>query len=1010
MKSNEPLISYFPVNDINKYSEVEKGPGRPPYWEMVFWWTRKPLASARAVIASALLPREAYSDIRQFLDDLFYEQKIDHIIRCRSVQKTVHNCDPSPRLVDKLKGKKLLDPFAGFGSIPLEGLRLGLDVTAVELLPTAYVFLKAILDYPSKFKGDFAEVSGKEIKELKIEEIAKRYNNGKQVIDSGIYKIPRLIYDVAKWGSWVTKQLMNDPDIKELYDDAAVYIGTWEIKCPVCGKYTPLIGNWWLARVKKSNNEYERLAWMEWDNGIKITDLNKKCREESDGSCNRLAAKVITKNKENMQSNDTKNGEFDIVEWHNNKYKVPLKNINSKKEMASCLYCKAEINHRVVNGQLRILSKKEGDWYVKWALKQWNTNLEKYLTGGIGLNELLNSPARPRLLVKVKEVDGNLEFEPATVQDNDKLWKALEKLKAMWGDPDIPIEQIPPYSNRYLFPILYGFDKWFKLFNPRQLLTLVKLIKLIRDVGLRVEEYKLKEGLSKEEAYKYAEAITTYIATTLCKHADWNSAESGWQLSYLIVAHTLAMRGIAMIWNWGEYNPLSGYRGTFKAMMENIVENLAYLVNAISNNSNIIRVLLDDATTLSKLDNEKFDVIVTDPPYADDVPYTELSDFYYVWLKRALSDNDGISLKPRFLTEAFFDEFGVEIPAQWQVFATREVSEDEGRFKYFNAKVSYIDLLARAFSNLLRFLKDDGLFVIYYVAKKPESWEALINALWHVNDLELVTAFPVATESEESVVARGKASVLGGYISVWRKRSSSEPLDLDAAKDAALAEVVKRINSRLKVANRFEGHTLWVYSYMAALEYLTSYKPVKTGGIELDVKGLMNYAVALAFEAILKKTGVELHDNVAQAYLALRIVENERGYADSDVLSHVERAVGFNSAEMVKHGLLGEVETEGPKVAKRKTFEVLAPRKETIDEIDRVFHYQRGKSPILDCFRQLQLNAMAKVPVNCSEDIKREAMNFAKALIELSRVGIIDKDDVDVKIARIIIGAEWWQL
>ncbi|MGC8542538.1 MAG: DUF1156 domain-containing protein, partial [Vulcanisaeta sp.] len=431
--------------------------------------------------------------------------------------------------------------------------------------------------------------------------------------------------------------------------------------------------------------------------------------------------------------------------------------------------------------------------------------------------------------------------------------------------------------------------------------------------------------------------------------------------------------------------------------------------SVVSGSPGIVRVLLDDASSLSKLGDEKFDVIVTDPPYADDVAYSELSDFYYVWLKRALSDSDGASLRPRFLSEAFFDEFGVEVPTQWQVFAPREVSESEGRFEYFRMSVSFRDLLARAFSNVLRFLRDDGLLVVYYVAKKPESWEALVDALWHVNGLELVTAFPVATESEESVVARGKASVLGGYVSVWKRRIGNNPLDLDAVGEKALVEIVGRVNDRLKVAGGFEGHTLWVYSYMTALEYLTSHYPVKVGGIELDAKGLMNYAVTLAFEAILRRVGVEIHDRAALAYLALRIVESESGYVNSDDLSHVERAVGLNHVEMVKYGLLTEVETGGPKVAKRKTFEVLAPRRETVDEVRRVYHYQRGRSLVLDCFRQLQLNALAKVPVACNADVRRGAMNFARALIELGKVGILDEDDVDIKTARVIVGAEWWQ-
>jgi len=62
---------------------------------------------------------------------------------------------------------------------------------------------------------------------------------------------------------------------------------------------------------------------------------------------------------------------------------------------------------------------------------------------------------------------------------------------------------------------LWGFDKWYKLFNPRQLLTLVKLVKLIREAGKQIEQEKIREGLSKEKAFKYAEAITTYLAIAL---------------------------------------------------------------------------------------------------------------------------------------------------------------------------------------------------------------------------------------------------------------------------------------------------------------------------------------------------------------------------------------------------------------------------------------------------------------------------------------------------------------
>jgi len=930
----------IPIDAINEYSAVEKGPGRPPHWEMVFWWTRKPLAGARAVVAASLLPADAYQTPEQFLNDLF---------PCRHSRKTVHACNPAPRLAEKMRGKKVLDPFAGFGSIPLEAARLGAEAVAVELLPTAYVFLKAVLEFPHRVKPQ----------------------------------------DVEKWGRWVVERLREE--VGELYD-ADVYIGTWEVKCPVCGRYTPLVGNWWLARVRGKEG-YERLAWMEWRDGrIEVRDLNEECRKEGGGSCDELEAEVSARGEEGGS-----------VVWRGRRYAVPLKNVDARRETAQCLHCRAEINHRVVNGKPVKGKKSEGDWYVKWALRRWNANYERYLKGEITLDDLKNSPARPTLLAKVRIENGDLKFQPATPQDVEKLWKAAEELKKMWGDPDIPNEQMPTYENRRVTPIL-GATKWYQFFNPRQLLVNVKLVKLIREAGRLAEEEKLREGATGEEAKKYAEAVTTYLAIALAKYADYNSLGSGWNQS-LIMGHTLSMRGIAMMWNWYEQRPDINWTGAYLRNILGVAEAVEYL----SQTPGTVRVVLDDATELSRLEGERFDVVVTDPPYADDVPYAELSDFYYVWLKRALSGVEGSELQPRFLPEAFFDEFGLEIPTQWQRFAPREVSENEGRWEHFGMKVTFADLLSRAFSNVVRFLKEDGLLVVYYVAKKPESWEALVDALWRRGGMTLVAAYPVETEAEESVVARGKASVLGGYVSAWRRRPGERPLELDAAWEAAVGEVARRVEGRMKMLRGKNGATAWVYYYMAALEYLTAHFPVRMGGVELDSGALLRAAVSLAFDALMRAAGVRLGDRAAYAYLALRILESERGYVDSDGLAHVERMTGLTHVEMAKLGLIREAETGGPRVAKRKVFEVLAPRSDAVDEVRRVYTAQRGKSPALDCLRQLQLNLLAKAPVSCTPEARQEALALAKALAELAKAGILDEDDPDVKLAKAAGGLEWWQ-
>ncbi|WP_236681770.1 hypothetical protein [Thermotoga sp. RQ7] len=540
----------------------------------------------------------------------------------------------------------MLDPFAGFGSIPLEGLRLGLDVTAVELLPTTYIFLKAVLEYPKKF--------------------------GKS-----------LVKDVERWGEWITEQLKNDPEIRELYDDdVAVYIGTWEIRCPHCGRWTPAIGNFWLARVKDGKG-YKRLAYMKPERKgdeieIRVIDLNEILDDISKANVD--GNEIIFEGENYVKTveeavRDGKLKQSDVkIDGNTVIFEVPSANIELRRSQLTCLMCGNVIKYADENGNHH-MKLKNGDFYVKFALRKYHEGDERF--------------ARQRLLVKVKVKDGDLIFEPATKEDSEKLWKAKEKVREMLekGDLDVPSEAIPLYENRRITPILSA-EKWYQFFNPRQLLTLIKIVRLIREVGRKVEEEKIAEGWNKERAFEYAEAVATYLSTAMLKYAYYNSIVTRWDSTWWKIGETMSTRGIAMNWNWTESPWFSSFGGMIKTLLA-ILRGVKYLTSALSSSQrtladfteNSVKVLQGDATSLNL--GEKFDVIVTDPPYADDVPYTELSDFYYVWLKRALSDVENGKLIPRFHKEAFFKRIGpkwVEIKTQWQEFAKKEVSTNPGRF------------------------------------------------------------------------------------------------------------------------------------------------------------------------------------------------------------------------------------------------------------------------------------------------------------------------------------------
>jgi putative DNA methylase len=895
----------FPIDDVNEASAREKqGGGRPEFWEMVFWWTRKPLAGARAVIAGALLPDGV--NVYSFRSWLGLDRGVAHRVNPRL-----------PEAYQRVFSKaRLLDPFAGFGSIPLEAVRLGVgEVVAVELLPVAYVFLKAVLEYP-------------------------RWASGKGVAG-------RLVKDVERWGSWVLEELRRDLDVRELYDSGvAVYIGTWEIRCPACGRYTPLVGNWWLARVagrtreeeeegeeseeeEARRGEYTRLAWMEpvveGDRvHIRIVDLNKELQRRT------LRATI-----------NTREG---VVRVDGREYRVQRPNIDARRETATCLHCSNRI------------TGKPGEWPVKKGLRGWNESLERYLRGEISLEELKRQLVKPRLLAKVKVVERDLEFEPATEEDEEKLWKALEKLRAIWGDPDIPTEPIPEYENRRITPIL-GISKWYQLFNPRQLLTLVKLVKLIREAGKKIEEEKLREGWSREEAFKYAEAVTTYLAIALAKQINYNSSINRWDSTWWKIGETLSIRGIAMNWNWCDVNPVSTFIGSWQKSLNSIVNGLSYLVSAVSGSSSRVRVLLDDASSLSKLGGEKFDLIVTDPPYRDDVPYAELSDFYYVWLKRALCDVvdvGGVLVRqPRFLREAFFDEFGSEIEVQWRVFAPREVSEAEGRSRVWGSTsiggrsvpVGSFDyfkfLLSESFKAMASRLRDDGLLVTYYAHTSPEAWEALLEAARGAG-FRLSSAHAMVTESAQRVTARGKAGLDISIVAVWRRGVGGEAL---------ASEVYARALSRCRgyagelLKRGLDGVNLFVGVLGCVLSEFTGYSVIHgVRGVEHLVRDYVYPATAEAIAGALAGVEAEARFSPPALFylLAKTLIEPRPRQAtrvmDRSTLSIL--AIGTRSDVSELRGRLRLVEQDGER------FRLLEPprgRRELIESIRAVLE-ARGVS------------------------------------------------------------------
>jgi putative DNA methylase len=855
----------FPFNEVSVASAVEKGPGRPSYWEMVFWWTRKPLISARAVIAGCLLPEPTKR--AAFLSSIRIKNK-----------GPPHKNEPFYRFEDIT----LLDPFAGFGSIPLEALRLGLSATAVELIPTPYVFLKAALAHPLKY--------------------------GKN-----------LLSDVERWGSWVTERLREDPDMKDLYDkDVATYVCSWQVKCPNCGRWTPLVGSWWLVRAKNKKG-YQRLAWMTprivGDRiEIEVMDLNLS-----------LGDKVVKK------ANVDKN----TVTVSGVEYRVPESNIDPRRDQAVCLLCSQPIKYLEKETGKHIMDPSSGRtkkliWYVKYALIRYNEG-----------NEDL---AKPILLVKVC----GRRFEPCTEQDRMKLDMAKQKAEKLLqqGDPYVPTEDFVPYGHseggQLSIPI-YGFNKFYKLFNHRQLLVSVKLVKLINRVGELAKKEKLMEGRL-EEATSYAEAVTTYLAMALCSVVDFNSVSSQWQASaWQPVKRSFAMRGLVMQWNYSDSNPFSGNTGSWSNALGNVLTGLGFLNRSLAGTvglSREVNVLLDDATLLNKLGpDEKFDLIVTDPPYYGDVAYAESSDFYYVWLKRALSDEKNGTLVPRFMREAFFERIGDdwgEVSTQWAKYALSEVSLNVLRLGAnairHDGLVHFQNLLNTSFSTMTSRLKQNGLLVTYYAHTDPDAWKSLLIAGWEAAGLRITNAFPIATESTQSVVSRGKLSMDTSIVVVWRKGS-------EGPKDAAelFADMVEQALERARELLELGaiGRDLVIGTLAAALMTATQYREIRVMG-RIDVGTLigkyvypatyLGLARALARKAELKD-GIKSPDGMFYLLVKSTLAGAKRKTLDStdSRIFSIGTSLDLDTATKNWRILKAGEKESGAKVAKAKTLTLVEP-------------------------------------------------------------------------------------
>ncbi|MFA7692407.1 MAG: DUF1156 domain-containing protein [Candidatus Hydrogenedentales bacterium] len=299
----------------------------------------------------------------------------------------------------------------------------------------------------------------------------------------------------------------------------------------------------------------------------------------------------------------------------------------------------------------------------------------------------------------------------------------------------------------------YGYRSFSDLFTKRQLAALTTFSDLVPKAQKQIE----KDGGKKE----YAQSVCVYLAFIISKLADMGSTVCSWNIARAVLGHTFSRQALPMVWDFAEANPFSNSTGSYEnalTWISKVIVNLPVAKKAY--------VTQQAAQTNNRLTNI---IVSTDPPYYDNICYADLSDFFYIWLRRILRD----SYPDLFRT--------MRVPKAEELVASvyRFKGDKEEATRFFE------EGMVQTFRQINSYVSDDIPTTVYYGYKQSETddkknkastgWETILSAIIQAG-FTITGTWPMRTEMMARSIARATNALASSIVLVCRKRPAHAPM------------------------------------------------------------------------------------------------------------------------------------------------------------------------------------------------------------------------------------------